>query len=86
MLLNTEDRIPRDKPPKSASCTSNANWDKIWRLQPFDGTLSQFREFGGGKMIPTQIEAGNFFGTADYFPFYKVHVEQFDWIDIPVID
>lgn len=61
---------------------SNANPDKFWRLQPFGGTLSQFREFAG-VMIPTQIEAGNFFGTADYFPFYRVRVEQFDWIEVP---
>lgn len=64
---------------------SNANADKIYRLQPFGGYLSDFREFDG-VMIPTQIEAGNFFGTADYFPFYKVQVEQLRWIDAPNIN
>lgn len=52
---------------------SNANPDKEFRQQPFGGFLSKFREFSGFR-LPTHIEAGNLFGTGDYFPFYMVDV------------
>lgn len=52
---------------------SDANSDRVYRLQPFGGYLSEFRQFGGYR-LPTRIEAGNFFGTSDYFPFFRVHV------------
>jgi hypothetical protein len=48
---------------------TNANPDKVFRLQPFGGTLSEFRDFGGYR-LPTHVEAGNFFGTDDWFPFF----------------
>jgi hypothetical protein len=48
---------------------TNANPDRIWRLQPFGGTLSQERDFQGFR-LPGHVEAGNFFGTPDYFPFF----------------
>ncbi len=48
---------------------SNANPDNTFRLQPFGGTLSAFRDFDGFR-VPTHVEAGNFFGTDDYFPFF----------------
>lgn len=54
---------------------SDANADRRFRLQPFGGTLSEFRRFGG-YMLPTRIEGGNFIGTPEYFPFYRAHVEQ----------
>lgn len=52
---------------------SDANPDKVHRLQPFGGFLSEFRTFGGFR-LPTHVEAGNFFGTEDYFPFFIVRV------------
>ena len=52
---------------------TNANPDKAYRLQPFGGYLSGFREFHGIR-VPTHIEAGNFFDTADYFPFFIADV------------
>lgn len=52
---------------------SNENPDKIFREQPFGGFLSEFREFDGYR-LPTHVEGGNHFGTADYFPFYIVDV------------
>ena len=52
---------------------SNANPDKRFRLQPFGGSLSEFREFDGFR-LPTHIEAGNQFGTDHYFPFFIVDV------------
>jgi hypothetical protein len=53
---------------------SDANPDREWRLQPFGGTLGGFRDFGGYR-LPTRIEAGNHFGTPDYFPFFQAEVE-----------
>jgi hypothetical protein len=52
---------------------TDANANKVLRVQPFGGFLSEFREFQG-FMLPTHVEAGNFFGTQDYFPFYKARV------------
>ena len=57
---------------------SNANPDKTFRTQPFGGYLSSFREFGGFR-LPTEIEAGNFFGTDDYFAFFKATVTGIDF-------
>lgn len=52
---------------------SNANPDKVHRLQPFGGYLSEFREFDGFT-LPTRVEAGNMFETDDYFPFFIVDI------------
>lgn len=54
---------------------SNANPDKAFRLQPFGGYLSEFRDFGGYR-LPTHVEAGNFFGTDNYFPFFIIDVQE----------
>lgn len=53
---------------------SNANPDNTYRVQPFGGFLSAFREFDG-YLLPTRIEGGNFIGTEDYFPFYRAVVK-----------
>lgn len=52
---------------------SDANPDKTFRLQPFGGLLSDFREVGGFR-LPHRVEAGNMFGTDDYFPFFLAEV------------
>lgn len=52
---------------------SDANPDKTFQLQPFGGYPSKFERFGGYR-LPTRIEAGNFFGTDEYFPFFRVNV------------
>lgn len=52
---------------------SDANPAKVHQLQPFGGYLSEFREFGGFR-LPTHVEAGNYFGTDDYFPFFIADV------------
>ncbi|WP_281857366.1 DUF6544 family protein [Litoreibacter halocynthiae] len=52
---------------------SDANPEKSYRIQPFGGHLSKFRDFAGFR-LPSHIEAGNHFGTDDYFPFYVVDV------------
>lgn len=52
---------------------SDANPQKIYQLQTFGGYLSACKTFDGFT-VPTHVEAGNFFGTDDYFPFYVVDV------------
>lgn len=52
---------------------TNANPAKAFQLQPFGGYLSEFADFGGFR-LPTRIEAGNFFETDEYFPFFRVKV------------
>ncbi len=54
---------------------SNANPDKRWQVQPFGGTLSDYRDVGGFR-LPTRVEAGNFFGTDAYFPFFIADVQS----------
>lgn len=52
---------------------SDANLQKQFQIQPFGGDLSEYRTFEGFT-VPTVVHAGNFYGTADYFPFYQVRV------------
>jgi hypothetical protein len=54
---------------------TDANPEKVFRLQPFGGSLSDFREVGGFR-LPFHVEGGNFFGTMDYFPFYRAAVQE----------
>lgn len=54
---------------------SNANPEGVHRFQPFGGYLSEVAEFEGFR-LPTHIEAGNHFGTDDYFPFFIVDVRS----------
>ena len=57
---------------------SNANPDNIYQLQTFGGYLSKYKEVQGYH-IPTHVEAGNFFGSDAYFPFYKIDIGAFDF-------
>jgi hypothetical protein len=52
---------------------SNANPDQAYRLQPFGGEPSDFRSVQGYQ-LPFRLEGGNFFGTGEYFPFYRARV------------
>jgi hypothetical protein len=52
---------------------SDANPDSRYRLQPFGGYLSDFREVQGYR-LPFRVEAGNMFDTDDYFPFFLAEV------------
>jgi len=52
---------------------SDANPDKVHRLQPFGAVMSDFRDVGGYH-LPFHVEAGNMFGTEDYFPFFIAEV------------
>jgi hypothetical protein len=52
---------------------SDANPDKVHRLQPFGAVMSDFREVNGYR-LPFRVEAGNMFGTEAYFPFFIADV------------
>jgi len=54
---------------------TDANPEKVYRIQPFGGTLDDFREVEGYR-LPFRVDGGNFFGTDAYFPFYRARVEQ----------
>lgn len=58
---------------------TDANPEKVFRLQPFGGYLYDFRDFDGYR-LPTRVEAGNLFGTADYFPFFKAVVDEIRYV------
>lgn len=67
--------VDKDGRPQQVSFMrwSDANPEKVHRLQPFGGYLSAFRRFGGFT-LPTHVEAGNMFGTDDYFPFFVADI------------
>ncbi len=52
---------------------SRENRERVWRLQPFGGTIKAMLEVDGYR-VAGQVEGGNWFGTPDYFPFYKARV------------
>lgn len=52
---------------------SDANSEKIYRLQPFGGRMLAEKTFGG-YTIPSQLEVGNHFGTDDFFAFFVATV------------
>ena len=54
---------------------SDANPDRVHRLQPFGAVMSDFREVNGYR-LPFHVEAGNMFGTEDYFPFFVANVSD----------
>lgn len=54
---------------------SDANPEGVHRLQSFGGFLSNFQEVHGFR-VPMHVEAGNFFGTNAYFPFFIVDVSE----------
>lgn len=52
---------------------SDANPDKVFRLQPFGGTSGREAEFGGFT-IPSELKVGNHYGTDAYLPFFQVRL------------
>ena len=77
MTQTVDISVAEDGGPRTVTIPrwSNANPEQKYQVQPFGGTLSEFRRFDG-YMLPTRIEGGNFIGTPDYFPFYKARVES----------
>ena len=62
---------------------SDANPERVHRMQPFGGHLSEFRDFGGFR-LPTHVEAGNMFGTEAYFPFFVADAARIAFPPAPV--
>jgi hypothetical protein len=52
---------------------SNENPGAVFRLQPFGGSVTAERRFGG-YTIPSSLEVGNHFGTGDYLPFFRAEI------------
>lgn len=52
---------------------SRENAERVWRLQPFGGTIKAIREVDGYR-VAADVEGGNGFGTSAYFPFYKARI------------
>lgn len=57
---------------------SNVNAEKRYQFQSFGGFLSDFKWFDG-YLLPTTVEAGNYFGSEQYFPFFIAHVDTLDF-------
>lgn len=70
-------KVAQDGRPLSVSILrwSQENPDRTWRLQPFGGTIGEIKEVGGYR-VAAAIEGGNWFGTPDYFPFYRARVTR----------
>ena len=54
---------------------SDANPERRYRLQPFGGVLSDFRDVQGFR-VPFAVEAGSMFGTEAYFPFFRARLKS----------
>ena len=52
---------------------SNANSGRIFKLQPFGGTVLDEARFGGFT-IPSRLHVGNHYGTAEYLPFFQAEI------------
>ena len=57
---------------------SDANVDKEFRLQPFGAIAKAYKTIDGITIV-SEVEVGNHFGTADYFPFFKAVVTNFEY-------
>lgn len=61
---------------------SDANPEKRYRLQPFGGEMSDFRDVDGYR-LPFRVVAGNMFGTEAYFPFFLAEVTAIRFPRLP---
>ncbi len=57
---------------------TDANPDKVHRLQPFGGTVLEMGRHGG-FLIPTRIELGNMFGTPEHAPFFRAAITRTEY-------
>lgn len=57
---------------------SNANTEKVFRLQPFGGVVLAESTFEG-LTIPSQLAVGNHFGTGNYLPFFQATVTAVEY-------
>jgi len=61
---------------------TNANKAKVYQRQSFGGHLSDFKRIDG-FWVPTTVEAGNHFGSEDYFAFFKATIDRVVFIKQP---
>jgi hypothetical protein len=68
-------RLAADGRPVEVSTRrwSNANPERVYRWQPFGGTIEAVGTFGGYR-VPVRLAVGNHFGTAAYFPFFEAEI------------
>ena len=59
---------------------SNANPAKVWQVQPFGATFGDLRRVDGFR-VPFEVDAGNFFGTDDWFPFFRAKVTDIRFLN-----
>jgi len=57
---------------------SNANPSQTFMLQPFGGIAHDYVTVDGITIV-SDVEAGNFFGTIDYFAFFKAQVTKVEY-------
>jgi len=57
---------------------TDANPDRIWRLQPFGGRMLAMGRYQG-FLIPTEVELGNHWGTPDHARFFMARILQADF-------
>lgn len=69
--------VASDGRPRAVSILrwSRENAQRVWRLQPFGGTIGEIRQVGGYR-VAASVEGGNGFGTAAYFPFYRARITR----------
>ncbi|WP_415156120.1 DUF6544 family protein [Maritalea sp.] len=61
---------------------SNSNASQVFKLQPFGGVAHTYATVDGITFV-SEVEAGNHFGTPDYFPFFKAKVTKFEFQPTP---
>jgi len=54
---------------------TDANPERVYRLQPFGGRMLEMGRHGG-FLIPTRVELGNMYGTPDYAPFFLATITE----------
>jgi hypothetical protein len=52
---------------------TDANPERVYRLQPFGGRLLEMGRYGG-FLIPTRVEMGNMWGTPEHAPFFHATI------------
>jgi hypothetical protein len=52
---------------------TDANAEKVYRLQPFGGRILETKRFNG-FLIPSRVEMGNMYGTSEYAPFFLAQI------------
>ena len=54
---------------------SDANPERVHRLQPFGGRMLEMGRHGG-FLIPVRVELGNMFGTPEHAPFFRARITR----------